>query len=718
MLFNVDTDYLITTEPINISIGGKEYEIAYLSSTDTGVEEYEGGYRYSNGEDNYMYTVFVIDNKFRVEFAIQGEYITSTINLTSVPSRVLTKFAELDSSKYQNRITVNAGEYTGSYDSSKFSVSTSTGGSGERNTITVDLSSFKVEDSRDKLLVEAYSDGIVVASVHGEAGKVATLNVDPGYTKLTLKITEQKVETFSLMFLDTRLETYSISYNSFELPDEISFSEEIIVSNVSVSASNNSYLISVTADNFEDYVIEACQVYKDGTKSNVYQGEKGQTSYNKTDDVDFTNISYIEVRISEYAYYGSNIARSIYKIYLTPEISDFTYTENDEVVIPYTYSPDGLEIDTSESEVMVGNTSYAFGENIVLTSITSENVEIMFNITATTSSGVSISYNFKYVYKLSADHFDVDYVVSTYSTSFYKNGYEFSDDVYEAAITVQPYLGIYAINDTDFEMNVTKSGSPLVEAPPTVLVTDLVISGSELVGKSYKVKAYDNNGTYTIEYNINGVGETISIGEFTTNESYAGDFTASIRNATIERSTTNGVLSLLVSTEFDATQYENGYYVIYLLDADDSVIAKSGNLTTADYTFEYLPKDFYKIKVTTYRVIDGITYQSYSSTNTIRDYLDEVYVYEDSVRLEMSSDAFSEVGSTVSVTIDGVTYTTDTSGNPLTVGAEATYELADGITMNYYTSYRTIVVNISNYDSLTITLINSNGGDDVVYVIK
>ena len=720
ILFDVDLDYLISSEPITVTVGGKTYEILYLSSTDTGVEEYEGGYRYYYGEDNYMYAVIVLDNKFSVEFSIQGEYETASINLTSVPSRVLTKFDNLDSSKYQKEIEVNVGEYTGIYDESKFSVSTTTGGSGERNTISVDLSSFSVTDSRDKLLIEAYSDGILVASVLGDAGEVVSLNVDPGYTKIKLKITEQKIETFSTRFIDTRLETYALSYNSFELPDEISFSEEIIVSNVSVNVTDNSYLISVTADNFDDYVIEACQVYNDGTKSDVYIGEKGQTSYNKNEDVDFTNISYIEVRISEYAYWGNNIVRSIYKIYLTPEITDFTYTDNDEIVIPYTYSPDGLEIDTTESEVTVANQIFAFGEDIRLTSISSNEVEIQFNITATTTSGITISYSFKYVYELSADHFEVDYYVSSFSTSYYENGYSFGGDVYRVNMTVQPYLGIYAINDTNFEMNVTKSGSPLVDAPPTVLVTDLVVSGTNLVGKSYAIISYDNDGTYTVEYNINGVGDTISFGALTTDETYAGEFTSSIVNATIERSTTDGVLSLFVSTEFDQTEYENGYYVISLLDADGTVIAKSTNLTTTDYTFEYLPKDFYKIKVVAYRVIDGTIYQSRSYTLTERDYLDDIYVYDDSVRLEMSNSAFTSVGDTVSVTIDGVTYTTDTSGNPLKVGSETevTYQLADGISLNYYQSYRTITVNVSNYNSLTITLINSNGGDDVSYVIK
>lgn len=720
ILFDVDLDYLISSEPITVTVGGKTYEILYLSSTDTGAEEYEDGYRYFYGEDNYMYAVIVLDNKFSVEFSIQGEYETASINLTSVPSMVLTKFDNLDSSKYQKEIEVNVGEYTGIYDESKFSVSTTTGGSGERNTISVDLSSFSATDSRDKLLIEAYSDGILVASVLGDAGEVVSLNVDPGYTKIKLKITEQKIETFSTRFIDTRLETYTLSYNSFELPDEISFSEEIIVSNVSVNVTDNSYLISVTADNFDDYVIEACQVYNDGTKSDVYIGEKGQTSYNKNEDVDFTNISYIEVRISEYAYWGNNIARSIYKIYLTPEITDFTYTDNDEIVIPYTYSPDGLEIDTTESEVTVANQIFAFGEDITLTSISSNEVEIQFNITATTTSGIKISYNFKYVYELSADHFEVDYYVSSFSTSYYENGYSFGGDVYRVNMTVQPYLGIYAINDTNFEMNVTKSGSPLVDAPPTVLVTDLVVSGTNLVGKSYAIISYDNDGTYTVEYNINGVGDTITFGALTTNEDYAGEFTSSIVNATIERSTTDGVLNLFVSTEFDQTEYENGYYVISLLDADGTVIAKSTNLTTTDYTFESLPKDFYKIQVVAYRVIDGTIYQSRSYTLTERDYLDDIYVYDDSVRLEMSNSAFTSVGDTVSVTIDGVTYTTDTSGNPLKVGSETevTYQLADGISLNYYQSYRTITVNVSNYNSLTITLINSNGGDDVSYVIK
>ncbi len=306
---------------------------------------------WTSTDGNYGYTALAVDDIYRVEAYMKVSAITGDIPFTAkldyyaIANDFINEFDEMvGKESLEGDTEMIIGEYTGKYSTENVEVTHTNATLDTQATITVSGIHYTCTDSRDLLMVVAYANGEMITSDIFNEDSV-TLNIDPVYTKVTVKLVECKNEYVGTINAYQNMEIYSLEYKT-TLLDEIEFDKVQIIKNVSVFEDivdeENTCIISITPD------IEAITSF-DGYNMGVtyYYDVEGDVSSEEIEDIESgtteANITLhdkpVKVKVYVYKtdYYDNKVIYDSIEVPFTTSITFGTVDVNDDgyVILPY-----------------------------------------------------------------------------------------------------------------------------------------------------------------------------------------------------------------------------------------------------------------------------------------------------------------------------------------------------------------------------------------------
>ncbi|MCR5113907.1 MAG: hypothetical protein K6A63_08225, partial [Acholeplasmatales bacterium] len=652
--------YFDTKNGLVLNYLNKNYQIDILESGSNSlvVKEYGNytgiGYDFSNSEYGYSYIYYDEDDngnyqKLKVEFYLINEGDKDLDLNSTVTYYVKDALAGGDAIKS----TVNIIENTISYDKDKVEVEVEEMTS--LNRIIVKAPDYTSSNSIYKLYAVAYYNGKEITRESMSSGQ-ASLFIDKGYSDLEIKLEEALDQKAEPLNYDTGDSDFKIVLGSDSVDATIP-SAEAKISTIEVINPDNgdTYNVTITADNFDDYYIEAVVNYTDSNGniiSNTFTGEKGSTSLVFERDTNYT-LDNIEVHIKD----DYNVLNSV----IVPATVTLGEADVDEkIVIPY-------EINVPNVVALEGDSTVTLGDNNVsidalkgsfeIDNITTKENAVQFDITYI-KDGILVSARIVKNYVFEVD-FDYDIELGIYSDSSYdyyndgnlsiecgNNDSQITYYFYRADIIVDAYFKGYKLSGfTDYVVNITSGG--MVSAADGGYVCASKTSGYSLTGSEGTNRilmlhyvTIENNVITSIdkvelEFNIDG-GEshlfTYDIPQYETSDAI---FSIDKSNSFDWVTTVDGTNTLTFDTGFDSTANPNYVYKVFVYNSDEEILSESNLLAkSADYetgsniTFTGLPESNYGYHV----MVKGY----YKFGDTIIDISNKLYVEIENVHATYS----------------------------------------------------------------------------------
>ena len=595
--FAVSYGLLDTSKEIEVLYKNNKILIPFKNETDEGVESNSSyyAYYYDNEDSSLGYKVMVFKNQNddSIEHIMVEAYVKeaeddftyeATITVNSKLDVIIDKYVSdngsddiINSASAGGEANYNVG-YKANYNIDSMSVTTEYNDYYGVNYINVSGIEFNSENDNDKLLIEAYSNGVLVGETTiGNGETSASIEVDPAYTNIEIVVSEYVIQ-HPQPFGGYEIEEVYTTKISEQDRQNVSVDPIDVVTNVSVTETADAIQFDVTAvDDFSEYNLKVTKYYylitngvKATTLSTDYtNGDVGSTTVSLTNEEAHAVSKYvIEV------YRGDRVF-AIYEMNLEPEIGNYTYVDGEDyITLPYNLKlPEGAALVSGTITAGIGDPDSIDSETgtITVTQLETNVIDIMFDITYELN-GVQVQYSYTYTKELEGE-LDVDYTIYSYQGNSSYGDFSCNQDIKFDQETNKIY---YYKNGSYYDDDGNEAPDSAVSSNYKNTIYVLKVEGMKVDIGCFKNLEYNSNYTLNV---IKAGGNIINTSTGEIKYSYQiNSNPPNIETSYLENSSQiQGIYITFLHTNKSIEYYNYDVYGINLCELEFSIIA-GGNI--------------------------------------------------------------------------------------------------------------------------------------------